>query len=304
MVHQWGEEGKIINEEQDKRIIAEFERKRNENSFKEKQTTFPTTISTSPSTTSKSIMISSATLPVDIPSLDNTIQTNYDSEGYRSSTKRPVEVSTSLSVSVSVSNETARRIVDVSKSKSSTSYPAPSIYEITTVEPFVPAEEARSEMIPAEVPRLEGCTLPEIPENAKATVADCEEVPEKLRLGKITDAYETNINCTSLKQYDQRVSGYIQLKVSLLGICRSSPLAYFCKDSSKIVPPGIVVQYECEAGYLLFGPPAITCRKDGSWSAKPPECDPSKMQLLGKSQLAPLFTILLNLLICIILIRY
>ncbi|XP_021965233.2 uncharacterized protein LOC110860489 isoform X2 [Folsomia candida] len=56
--------------------------------------------------------------------------------------------------------------------------------------------------------------------------------------------------------------------------CLSNPFAHFCRDSSKTVPVGVIIQYECGAGYLLYGPQAITCQSDGSWSARPPECDP------------------------------
>ncbi|ODM96450.1 Limulus clotting factor C [Orchesella cincta] len=43
-----------------------------------------------------------------------------------------------------------------------------------------------------------------------------------------------------------------------------------CDEGIRTVPPGTQIQYECDAGYALYGAPVITCQDDGKWSLTPP----------------------------------
>ncbi|ODM92288.1 Complement receptor type 2 [Orchesella cincta] len=46
-----------------------------------------------------------------------------------------------------------------------------------------------------------------------------------------------------------------------------------CDEGIRTVPPGTQIQYECDAGYALYGAPVITCQDDGKWSLTPPLCE-------------------------------
>jgi len=183
MVRTWEQQGKEINEEQDKRVLAEFERRKNENSVSSdahyltvSSTAYPTAVASAsaPITETTSPKVNPSTVSQD--SLrENTIQTHYETSSLSpqiSTTKQP-EVSTVLSVSMSISKETARTKIQFSQTSTSNAKP-PAETLPTAEEPVQDPITFSVAETKSEVANTVKCTLPPVPENiVSVSVTNC-----------------------------------------------------------------------------------------------------------------------------------